>query len=220
MKSIFLTTVVLFLSIHFNFSNYKIPAVESPVLYTSLNKSAVNNNSPGKSDSIVSHTSNHKKRNTKLNREIKNERKRKNEKKWVNKSGNRNLENIKLHKKMKQEGMFAEKGSVHFDFDKAKIKEDNKTFNQVLQIADRLIFDSTLRVSIAGNTDNIGSESYNDRLSYERAKHIKDYLVDLGVSESQIHLSFNGMSDPVSNNDDASGRYENRRVEFVLFAAG
>lgn len=217
MKNIFFTAVLLILSIHFNFNKTAMPVAET-FSFTAATKNLPVNNLPEKNDSSFKNVTNSKKLNKHLNKETKNEKKR-NEKKWVNKSNSLNMANIKLHQKVKQDGMFAEKGAVHFGFDKSTIKEDNKTFNEILHIADKLIFDSTLKVSIAGYTDNIGSDNYNDFLSYKRAKHIKDYLVDLGVDESQIHLSFNGMGDPASDNGDETGRSENRRVEFVLFAA-
>ncbi|HTN05098.1 OmpA family protein [Agriterribacter sp.] len=85
-----------------------------------------------------------------------------------------------------------------------------------MHFADQLIFNDSLKVSIAGFTDNTGNAAYNKQLSLLRAQNVKQYMLELGVNETQIIVSANGVSDPVANNNTAKGRSANRRVEMLL----
>lgn len=222
MKNIVLIGVVLLLTLKFNFSRNTPVTINSlTTTDTVVNKKTTRGNiskptrinksiNRAKNNNKIKHASHKGKSITKNNR--------KTNIKSANKANLKNQANIKLHKTMSAEGMFVEKGAVKFGFDKNTLNS-NKTFNQILHIADKLIFDATLQVSIAGFTDSIGTAAYNDALSLKRAQLVKAYLVDLGVNEAQIHLSFNGMADPVADNNTDGGRAENRRVEFALFIA-
>ncbi len=126
-----------------------------------------------------------------------------------------NTRNALLHQQMKLSGNYVKLGSLQFAFGKS----ENITiaeFNIILQFADQLIFDQSLKISIAGFTDNIGTAAYNKTLSSSRAQHVKQYLIDLGVSEKQIITSANGFSYPVADNATDEGRMSNRRVELLL----
>lgn len=125
---------------------------------------------------------------------------------------------LALHKNKMLSGDFVEKGAVQFFTNQSAVR-NMADFNKILHLADQLIFNASLQVSIAGYTDNRGDAAYNDLLSYQRAKQVRDYLLELGVPDAQIHFSFDGMADPAAGNDSPEGRAENRRVEFVLFAA-
>ena len=83
-------------------------------------------------------------------------------------------------------------------------------------------------VAIYGYTDNQGwrnstkeqSVQKNLNLSQERAQSVSSYLLDCGVSASQIK-SVEGMgeSNPVADNSTEAGRQENRRVEVYMYAS-
>ncbi|WP_300728002.1 OmpA family protein [uncultured Bacteroides sp.] len=83
-------------------------------------------------------------------------------------------------------------------------------------------------VNIYGYTDNTGwkgctaeeSAQKNIALSQERAQSVASYLLNCGVSTSQIK-SVDGMgeSDPIASNSTAAGRQENRRVEVYMYAS-
>lgn len=121
-----------------------------------------------------------------------------------------------FHHLIKESGNYIAINSVLFEHDNyVSIKTDE--FNTILQYADKLIFDETLKVSIAGFADNSGDLSYNEGLSLMRALNIQRYLVELGVDENRIILSANGIDDPVADNTTVEGRALNRRVEVALF---
>lgn len=133
------------------------------------------------------------------------------------KTGITNQTAAALHKKLSAGHQSTAKQTALFALNAAEIGSIDD-FNKTLKIADKLIFDATLRVSVSGNTDNTGSEAYNDQLSQERAENIRTYLVELGVKPEQIILSFNGMDTPIADNETEAGRTENRRVEMIVFS--
>jgi outer membrane protein OmpA-like peptidoglycan-associated protein len=71
-------------------------------------------------------------------------------------------------------------------------------------------------VVIEGYTDNVGSEDYNQRLSERRADSVKSYLVRQGIGILRLSASGKGESRAVGDNNSATGRQRNRRVEVVI----
>jgi len=73
-----------------------------------------------------------------------------------------------------------------------------------------------LRLDVEGHTDSVGGDSYNQRLSEQRGESVRDYLVQQGMLGSAVTTRGLGETQPVSSNDTASGRQQNRRVELVI----
>ncbi len=69
---------------------------------------------------------------------------------------------------------------------------------------------------IAGHTDSVGSDSYNQDLSQRRAVSVRNYLVDQGVDADRMTANGYGESQPVADNSTESGRAQNRRVELRI----
>jgi len=76
--------------------------------------------------------------------------------------------------------------------------------------------DSSTRISISGHTDSVASDSYNMKLSRNRANEVRDYLVGYGIDASRLEAAGYGESRPVATNATAEGRELNRRVEFRI----
>ena len=74
----------------------------------------------------------------------------------------------------------------------------------------------TLRLTIEGHTDNIGDDKLNLILSEERAKAVKDYLIQKGIATSRIEAKGYGSTQPLVKESTATGNVQNRRVEFVI----
>ena len=98
-----------------------------------------------------------------------------------------------------------------FDFNKSALKPDGK--KRVDTAVQTMKDESSLKVSVEGHTDSIGSDAYNLKLSERRAQVVKDYMVSQGVSAGRITTRGFGKSKPVADNKTAAGRAENRRVE-------
>ncbi len=104
--------------------------------------------------------------------------------------------------------------SVHFDFDKAVIKPE---FYPALDEAVSELQKCTKKsIVIEGNTCNMGSDSYNMKLSERRALAAKQYLVDKGLGADRFTVKAQGESNPVADNKTKKGRSMNRRVEFII----
>jgi outer membrane protein OmpA-like peptidoglycan-associated protein len=72
----------------------------------------------------------------------------------------------------------------------------------------------TAKIVIAGYTDDVGKEAYNQKLSERRAASVKAYLVKSGVPRSQLTSKGYGEADPIVDNSSSENRSENRRIEF------
>jgi len=103
---------------------------------------------------------------------------------------------------------------VHFDFNKATIRPEDMPILD--QAAETLKEHGTIEVTVEGNTDNIGSDAYNQKLSVRRATAVRDYLAKHGIAESRMTVVGKGASNPVASNDTEDGRAQNRRVELLV----
>jgi OOP family OmpA-OmpF porin len=100
---------------------------------------------------------------------------------------------------------------VNFDFDKCTLRSDAIA---ILDEAVRVLNGNDIRVEVAGHTDSVGTEEYNQKLSECRAKVVGEYLTGNGVSGAKI-VSVNGYGElrPIDTNDTSEGRARNRRTE-------
>lgn len=100
---------------------------------------------------------------------------------------------------------------VHFGFDSAELTSDSRaSLEDALEILKR---NADLAVEIAGHTDAIGTESYNQSLSQRRARAVRDYLVANGIDTGRLTARGYGESEPIADNSSEAGRAMNRRVE-------
>lgn len=91
-----------------------------------------------------------------------------------------------------------------------------------------LLKNPDMDVIIKGYTDNQGwincskeeSRKKNVELSQMRAQSVTSYLIDCGISTSQIKEVYGfGESNPIASNDTEIGRQQNRRVEVYMIAS-
>jgi OOP family OmpA-OmpF porin len=71
-------------------------------------------------------------------------------------------------------------------------------------------------LEINGHTDNVGDDAKNLDLSQRRANSVKKYMTDKGVEASRMTSQGFGETMPVADNGTATGRTQNRRVEFKV----
>lgn len=99
---------------------------------------------------------------------------------------------------------------VNFGFDSAALTPDTQI---ILEAAIEALGESpNARVTVAGHTDSVGPEDYNQALSERRAQAVADYLVQGGIAASKLTVRGSGESDPVADNGTSDGRAQNRRV--------
>jgi len=119
-----------------------------------------------------------------------------------------------LQAKPTDRGLVLTLGDVLFTTGRADLKTGaSGNLNRLVAFLDKYP-DRT--VAIEGYTDSVGSEEYNQGLSERRADSVKSYLAGQGIDAIRISASGKGESDPVSGNDSAAGRQQNRRVEVII----
>ncbi|TBR39862.1 MULTISPECIES: OmpA family protein [Dyella] len=74
-----------------------------------------------------------------------------------------------------------------------------------------------VNVTVAGYTDSVGKDAYNQSLSERRAQIVYDYLTAHGVSAARLQGPIgHGKNDPIDSNDTDAGRARNRRTELQV----
>ena len=74
-----------------------------------------------------------------------------------------------------------------------------------------------VQCEISGHTDSVGSDSYNQKLSEDRAKSVYEYFIhEGGVSSKRLSYKGYGKTRPIATNDTEEGRQQNRRVELNI----
>lgn len=89
----------------------------------------------------------------------------------------------------------------------------NESFKELDLWVDFLKGLQTVNIELQGHTDNIGTLSYNARLSKNRAQAVANYLITKGVEKSRLRVKGFGSDRPIATNDTPEGRIMNRRVE-------
>jgi outer membrane protein OmpA-like peptidoglycan-associated protein len=104
--------------------------------------------------------------------------------------------------------------AIHFDFESARIKPESIPYLDAL--ADYLKKSPSLRFQIVGHTDLHGADSFNKKLSLERARAVRDYLVNKGIDASRLTVRGAGASEPKVHKKGPGHDEQNRRTEFRL----
>ncbi len=107
---------------------------------------------------------------------------------------------------------------VNFDFDKDTLRPDAVVIlDEAVDILNKY---PQLRVEVAGHTDAIGTEAYNQDLSQRRAQVVYNYLTGKGIDASRMAGPTGyGELRPIAPNtnedgsDNPEGRARNRRTE-------
>jgi OOP family OmpA-OmpF porin len=90
-----------------------------------------------------------------------------------------------------------------FDFDKSVLKPEGKA---MLDNLARELNGATYDIILAtGQTDRIGSNGYNQKLSERRAHTVKDYLVSRDIPANRIKAEGMGETQPVTKPGDCTG---------------
>jgi outer membrane protein OmpA-like peptidoglycan-associated protein len=113
-----------------------------------------------------------------------------------------------------QDGIAITLSSIDFENNSAILLSSSTP--QLKRIAAILLEYTTMKLKINGYTDNSGSDTYDKKLSLDRATSVKTYLVNKGFNKDRFIVTGYGKSNPVASNTTSSGRSENRRVEIVI----
>ena len=107
--------------------------------------------------------------------------------------------------------------NIEFSFDSFR-KILPGSLSEIDRMAEILQQRSFSRLVIAGHTDALGSDAYNNKLSQQRAETIRAYLLKkYQFSAAKVVAKGFGESIPIADNATLQGRQRNRRVEFKVF---
>ncbi|WP_154223614.1 OmpA family protein [Marinicella rhabdoformis] len=112
------------------------------------------------------------------------------------------------------DGLVMTLGDFVFDSASANIKQGAiENFSKVIEFIDGY---PSRNIRIEGHTDASGSEAFNLNLSQKRADAVRLLLINYGVKAERIEAIGMGESLPVADNNTASGKAKNRRVDIII----
>lgn len=104
--------------------------------------------------------------------------------------------------------------NLYFEFDKHTLMP--RSFVELDKLLRILRENPAMQIQINGHTDNIGGTDYNKWLSRKRAQAVWQFLTDSGIAASRLRYQGMGKARPMVSNQTEAGRFQNRRVEFVV----
>lgn len=117
---------------------------------------------------------------------------------------------------LKEIAIAPEKLILYFNFDNSVFQDDRETEKFYSEI--RVYFEQNpkAKLNITGHTCSIGTNEYNQDLGYRRAKSVLNYFLVNGITDNKILINSKGESEPVEDNNTASGRANNRRAVIII----
>lgn len=104
--------------------------------------------------------------------------------------------------------------NIFFDPGKAVLKAES--FPELDRVSIFLSQNESIKIEIAGHTDNVGKAETNLKLSQNRAQAVADYLLKKGMAKERVVAKGYGLAKPVASNTTKEGKAQNRRVEFTV----
>jgi outer membrane protein OmpA-like peptidoglycan-associated protein len=111
-------------------------------------------------------------------------------------------------------GQIVRLNNVFFDFDKWDLRPES--FVELDRVVKLLKENPAIEIEMSAHTDSRGANDYNYKLSENRAKSVREYIVSKGIEEERILSVGYGETKPVDTNETDEGRQMNRRVEFKI----
>lgn len=106
--------------------------------------------------------------------------------------------------------------NVFFDVNKFDLKKESTAeLNKLIAF---LKNNPTSKIEISGHTDNTGDKTTNQKLSENRAKAVYDFLISQNIPVSRLTFKGYGDAKPITSNDTAEGKAQNRRTEFTIIS--
>ena len=107
------------------------------------------------------------------------------------------------------------KDTINFETAKAVIKPDS--FGLLDQAVKILVdYPEIRKLRIEGHTDSRGSDTYNLKLSSDRAASVMKYFIDKGVDPNRLTSQGFGESKPLDPANNEAAWTKNRRVDFFI----
>ncbi|MBL7861886.1 MAG: OmpA family protein, partial [Cyclobacteriaceae bacterium] len=104
--------------------------------------------------------------------------------------------------------------NIFFETGKATLTSQSRL--ELEKAMELLRVNTSMVIEVGGHTDNVGDDGFNMKLSHDRARSVRDYLVNGGVSSDRVQAKGYGELNPVATNESEDGRKANRRTEFII----
>jgi len=106
---------------------------------------------------------------------------------------------------------------IQFDYNSSMLKSNSFKLLKELGIALKSDQLKNKTIMINGHTDSDGGETYNQKLSLERANAVRLYLFrNHNISKNRLKIRGYGESCPLKENTNLFNKQINRRVEFEI----
>lgn len=106
--------------------------------------------------------------------------------------------------------------NVHFKVGSSELSDDSR--EELEKLAHLMTTHPTMKIEVAGHTDNTGSEEDNIILSKNRAISVTNDVVAHGIDISRLVSKGYGSSAPIADNNTDQGKQLNRRIEFEILS--
>jgi outer membrane protein OmpA-like peptidoglycan-associated protein len=121
------------------------------------------------------------------------------------------IQSTAMYKEISEKGFIAL--YINFETGKSDVKAESQPI--IDQMVTMLKEAPSLKISIEGHTDNVGTPAANKILSENRAKAVMNALIAKGIDKSRLSSKGWGQEKPMADNKTDEGKAKNRRVEIV-----
>ncbi len=114
--------------------------------------------------------------------------------------------------------------NIFYDYNKASLR--TSSYNELDKVVELLNKNTNMKVELAAHTDSRGGDTYNLKLSQERAQSCVDYLTSKGIDRSRLIAKGYGESQPLvkeevinkmtTEQEREAAHQQNRRSEFKI----
>lgn len=104
--------------------------------------------------------------------------------------------------------------SLYYETDKFKLRDISK---KRLDVVEKLLRENrNYKLEIVGFTDPVGSNLYNENLSYKRASNAYKYLISKGINKKRMKVIAKGERDQIKDRFNQESHAINRRVDLLI----
>lgn len=104
--------------------------------------------------------------------------------------------------------------NIFFDTNKFNLLPES--IRELGILIDFLNENEKISIEIQGHTDNVGNDQLNEKLSFNRADAVYNYLIKNGIDAKRLTFKGFGASKPIADNKTELGKKSNRRTSFII----
>lgn len=108
--------------------------------------------------------------------------------------------------------------AIQFKKSEAIVLEES--YPSIDKLSEFLKRNKNVHIKIVGHTDNVGDKKALMLLSENRARTIKDYLIQKGIHPTRMEVKGFGGNYPLNDNSNEALKAKNRRVEIIISSDG